>query len=311
MGMKEVQALKTTVFGSNLIETISMTFQNDARANAGKEVLAQLNELKAQLMGNAEYMGDLFAKKDAAFTQHIANLAKEIQELTEEIEKLEAEIARLALLIQTATENIASLEDRIKNLGELLENMAEANKSDNLYYNEKIEDLGKLYSAFTQIIAKIGLLKGSASGVNEYSHINKTASEIRDIKYRKEHPTPAFVETESKEKKFMSFLQVTNQNKESTKMALKLAKQYTNFLENTLEADQAALMKLIGILSRIQEATENEIIANKASLKKQTANRAKYIEEKQKAEEEKAEKEARKVLLIKEKAIKNYKENFK
>merc|ERR1712166_1303695 len=86
--------------------------------------------------------------------------------------------------------------------------------------------------------------------------------------------------------------------------------------------------KLIGILSRIQdetlikkaatiehmgdinkhyadlkEATENEIIANKAPLKKQTANRAKYIEEKQKAEEEKAEKEARKVLLIKEKAI--------
>jgi len=326
--LKEVQALKTTVFGSNLIETISMTFQNDARAEAGKEVLTQLNELKAQLLGDQKNDDDLFAKKDGAFTQHIANLAKEIAELTEEIAKLEAEIERLAALILTATENIASFEDRIKNLGELLENMADANKSDNLYYNEKIEDLGKLYSAFTQIIAKIGLLKGSASGVNEYSHINKTASEIRDIKYRKEHPTPAFVETESKEKKFMSFLQVTNQNKESTKMALKLAKQYTNFLENTLEADQAALMKLIGILSRIQdetlikkaatiehladinkhyadlkEATENEIIANKASLKKQTANRAKYIEEKQKAEEEKAEKEARKVLLIKEKAI--------
>lgn len=324
--MKEVQALKTTVFGSNLIETISMTFQNDARANAGKEVLAQLNELKAQLNGDQKNDDDLFAKKDGAFTQHIANLAKEIQELTEEIEKLEAEIARLALLIQTATENIASFEDRIKNLGELLENMAEANKSDNLYYNEKIEDLGKLYSAFTQIIAKIGLLKGSASGVNEYSHINKTASEIRDIKYRKEHPTPAFVET--KEKKFMSFLQVTNQNKESTKMALKLAKQYTNFLENTLEADQAALMKLIGILTRIQDETlikksstiehlsninakyaelkekvEEEIVANKASLKKQTANRAQYIEEKQKAEEEKLNKETRKALLIKEKAI--------
>merc|ERR1711957_392707 len=309
MGMKEVQALKTTVFGSNLIETISMTFQNDARANAGKEVLAQLNELKAQLNGDQKNDDDLFAKKDGAFTQHIANLAKEIQELTEEIEKLEAEIARLALLIQTATENIASFEDRIKNLGELLENMAEANKSDNLYYNEKIEDLGKLYSAFTQIIAKIGLLKGSASGVNEYSHINKTASEIRDIKYRKEHPTPAFVET--KEKKFMSFLQVTNQNKESTKMALKLAKQYTNFLENTLEDEtlikKAATIEHLADINKhyadLKEATENEIIANKASLKKQTANRAKYIEEKQKAEEEKAEKEARKVLLIKEKAI--------
>merc|ERR1712032_1144528 len=95
-------------------------------------------------------------------------------------------------------------------------------------------------------------------------------------------------------------------------MALKLAKQYTNFLETTLEADQAALMKLIEIMTRIQdetlvkkanaiehlnninatykdlkEKTEAEVVANQASLKKQTANRAQYIEEKQKAEEEK------------------------
>merc|ERR1712222_271740 len=202
---------------------------------------------------------------------------------TDEIAALEAEIARLADLIQTATDNIASFEERIKNLGELLENMADANKQDNDYYNEKIEDLGKLYSAFTQIIEKISLMKGSSSGVNKYAHINATASELRDIQYRKDHPS--FAETEAKEKKFMSFLQVTNQNKESTKMALKLAKKLTNtnLMELNLEADQAALMKLIGILTRIQD----EIVANKASLKKQTENRAKYIEEKQKAEEEK------------------------
>jgi hypothetical protein len=326
--LKEVQELKTTVFGSNLIETISMTFQNDARANAGKEVLAQLNELKAQLNGDQKADDDMFNKKDAAFTHHIEALAKEIQELTDEIAALEAEIARLAALIQTATENIASFEARIKNLGELLENMADANKQDNDYYNEKIEDLGKLYSAFTQIIEKISLMKGSSSGVNKYAHINATESELRDIAYRKAHPS--FAETESKEKKFMSFLQVTNQNKESTKMALKLAKKLTNtnLMELNLEADQAALMKLIGILTRIQDetlvkksntiehlrninekyqelkkATEEEIVANRASLKKQTENRAKYIEEKQKAEEEKANKEARRALLIKEKAI--------
>merc|ERR1712032_1342740 len=320
--LKEVQALKTTVFGSNLIETISMTFQNDARANAGKEVLAQLNELKAQLNGDQKADDALFNKKDAAFTAHIENLAKEIQKLTDEIAALEAEIDRLALLIETATQNIHSFEERIKNLGEL-EQMADDNKNDNLYYNEKIEDLGKLYTAFTQIIEKISLMKGSSSGVNKYAHINATESELRDIAYRKAHPS--FAETESKEKKFMSFLQVTNQNKESTKMALKLAKKLTNtnLMELNLEADQAALMKLIGILTRIQDKTlvkksntiehlrninekyqelkktvEEEIVANKASLKKQTENRAKYIEEKQKAN-----KEARRALLIKEKAI--------
>merc|ERR1712160_18726 len=102
------------------------------------------------------------------------------------------------------------------------------------------------------------------------------------------------------------------------KMALKLAKQYTNFLENTLEADQAALMKLIGILTRIQDETLikksstiehlSNINAKYAELKEKVeeeivANRAQYIEEKQKAEEEKLNKETRKALLIKEKAI--------
>merc|ERR1712151_344384 len=112
----------------------------------------------------------------------------------------EAEIDRLALLIETATQNIHSFEERIKNLGELLEQMADDNKNDNLYYNEKIEDLGKLYSAFTQIIEKISLMKGSSSGVNKYAHINATGSELRDIAYRKAHPNPSFAETESKEK---------------------------------------------------------------------------------------------------------------
>merc|ERR1712032_619966 len=46
----------------------------------------------------------------------------------------------------------------------------------------------------------------------------------------------------------------------------------------------------------LKEKTEAEVVANQASLKKQTANRAQYIEEKK-------NKEARKELLIKEKAI--------
>ena len=61
--LQEVQELKTTVFGSNLNETISLTFQNDARANAGREVLAQLNELKAQLNADQKNDSDLFEKK--------------------------------------------------------------------------------------------------------------------------------------------------------------------------------------------------------------------------------------------------------
>merc|ERR1712151_805843 len=168
-----------------------------------------------------------------------------------------------------------------------------------LYYNEKIEDLGKLHGAFTQIIEKISLMKGSSSGVNKYAHINATESELRDIAYRKAHPS--FAETESKEKKFMSFLQVTNQNKESTKMALKLAKKLTNtnLMELNLEADQAALMKLIGILTRLQDET----LVKKSNTIEHLRNINEKYAELKKAEEEKANKEARRALLIKEKAI--------
>ena len=119
-----------------------------------------------------------------------------------------------------------------------------------------------------------------------------------------------------------------NKNKELNKMALKLAKQYTNFIGTTVNADQAALAKLVTILSGIQDETlvkksntiehleninskyaemktesEAEVVANQNSLKLQKANRAKYIEEKENDIEEKAQKEARKELLIKEKAI--------
>merc|ERR1712032_678629 len=117
---------------------------------------------------------------------------------------------------------------------------------------------------------------------------------------RKAHPS--FAETEAKEKKFMSFLQVTNQNKESTKMALKLAKKLTNtnLMELNLEADQAALMKLIGILTRIQDET----LVKKSNTIEHLRNiNEKYQELKKTTEEEKANKEAIRALLIKEKAI--------
>jgi hypothetical protein len=377
--LEEVQELKTTVFGSNLIETISLTFANGPKADAGRQVLAQLNELKNQLDTDQRNDNLTFDTKSAAFKKHIANLTREIRLLHEEIQRLAAEIARLAVLIAKATKNIASFELRIKNLNVLLEQMALANLEDNKYYNQKISDLGRLYDAFSRIITKLNKLQGSTSGVNKYSHIKATASEQRDAAWRASQdatkpvgpttrpagdirpievrpsrqarsirpiivnrPTsPAknikpivvrtakntkFVEIEEEEKKFMSFLQV--ENTESTEMKLKMAMEYTNFLQSTVEADQAALKKLVVILSRIQDeqlakkqatiahlarinrtykkirrATLKEITANRVALKRQTENRAKYMAQKTKAEVLKAQKEARKALLEKEKDI--------
>jgi len=124
----------------------------------------------------------------------------------------------------------------------------------------------------------------------------------------------------------MSFLQVVAKAT-NTKEVMKLAKKATKFLQTgaTLEADQAALEKLISILSGIQDETlvkksntiehlkqindtyaelkqnaEEEIKSNQASLKAQVANRDRYIEERQAAEEEKKNKEERRALLQQE-----------
>ena len=179
--LKEIQALKSSVFGSNLIETISLTFQSDARAEAGKEVLAQLTELKTQLTNDQASDDALFNSKSTEFRTHIENLHAEIANLTEEINRLQAEIERLANLIDVANSNIASFEGRIANLEELLVTMANANNDDNKYYNQKIEELERLYQAFNQMIEKLNLLRGSVSGVNKYDHINATESELRDM----------------------------------------------------------------------------------------------------------------------------------
>merc|ERR1712032_1692927 len=255
-----------------------------------------------------------FNKKQTAFVEHIAALTKEIKELTEEIIRLTAEILRLTNLIKVANENIASFRERIENLNNLLSDMAAANKADNEYYNQKIADLGRLYNAFTQIIARLNELKGSSSGKGIYSHIAQTESEKRDIEYRKTHPN-AFVE-KKEDKKFLSFLQVA-EKAGSTKEIVQLAKKATKFIQTgvMLEADQAALAKLVGILAGIQDETlvkkantvehlnninakyaelkaqaEEEVKQNEASLKAQIANRDRYVEE-------------RRALLVQEKAM--------
>jgi hypothetical protein len=342
--LKEVQALKSSVFGSNLIETISLTFASGAKEDAGQEILTQLNELKDQLNKDQENDTQLFLTKENDFKNHIEKLAGEIENLSQEIQRLAEEIKRLSALIETANQNIESFNSRIINLVELKAKLEEDKKTDNEYYNAKIEELGKLYDAFTQIITKLNLMKGSVSGENKYSHIEATQSEIRDQAWAEnnknsqeivvEEPktqtesevTPVFAQ--EKMKKFMSFLQVSNQNKEATNMAIKLAKQYTKFLETTVNADQSALEKLISILSGIQDETlakkaatveylseinakydtikrntEEEIATNQEALINQTQNRDKYVEEKAKNEEEKKMKEQRRDLLVNEKEI--------
>jgi len=321
----EVQELKKSLFGSNLIETIALTFDSDDRVASAKEVLSMLEDLRNQLVSDQENDSALYESKKHDFEEHIAKLDAEIQELTERIDYLASEIERLTGLIAQADLNIASFQERIKNLKELLSEMHEANERDNKYYNQKIEELQHLYNAFSSILEKLEALTGSVSGVNVYSHINLTDAEKRDVEWSKENPGVA---SKLEAAAVKSFLQVESESSEMASMVAQLSKQYTNFLENTLNADQGALAKLKSLLSTMQEdvlaqktqtekhldsinlqygelkeGAEKEIIYNEDALKSQMENREHYLAERGAYMEEKFNKEQRRDLLRKEREI--------
>lgn len=321
----EVQELKSTIFGSNLIETIALTFQSEDKTGSAKEVLKMLEELRSQLENDQVADTKTFEIKQGEFDSHIEKLGNEIALLTEQIEFLRKEIERLAGLIEQADKNIASFKSRIENLRKLLVEMEAANVNDNRYYNQKIAQLQSIYNAFTLVIERLDRLTGSVSTINVPTHVNLTDSERRDLEWRQQNPTVA---SKLDEVVLKSFLQVESETSEAAKLALELSKQYDNFLETTLNADQGALRKLVSILSTIQEEilatktaaqkhlddinakykemkadAEAEIKLNEEALAKQTENRNKYAAEKAQKTEEKESKEKRRDLLSNEKAI--------
>ena len=322
----EVQELKSTLFGSNLVETIALTFQSPTdKAASAKEVLKMLEELLAQLQTDQTSDTATFETKKDAFNAHIAKLAQEISQLTEQIEFLKNEIERLSDLISKADINIVSFKARIENLKSLVSEMGAANINDNKYYNQKIAQLQSLYNAFTTLLEKLDRLTGSVSSVNVPTHVNLTESEKRDVEWRSQNTN---VKSKLDAMIVKSFLQLESETSESAMLAMQLSQQYDNFLETTLNADQGALRKLVGILSAIQEEVlgqktaaqkhlddinasykemrreaDAEIALNAAALAKQTENRAKYVTEKDQKTEEKASKEKRRELLNNEKTI--------
>ena len=321
----EVQELKSTIFGSNLIETIALTFQSENKTGSAKEVLKMLEELSSQLKTDQANDSETFITKQSEFDAHIEKLAKEISQLTEQIELLAKEIERLSGLIIQADLNIASFKSRIEKLKALLPEMEAANSNDNKYYNQKIAQLQSVYNAFTTILERLDHLTGSVSTVNVPTHVNLTDSEKRDLEWKEKNPTVA---SKLQAAVIKSFLQVESESSESAKLAMVLSHQYDSFLETTLNADQGALKKLMNILASIQEEVlaqktsaqkhlddinaiykemkaeiETEIKLNEDALVKQTENRNKYATEKAQKTEEKQNKEKRRELLSNEKAI--------
>ena len=255
----------------------------------------------------------LFLTKKAQFDQHINKLATKIIVLKSKIIALSAEIFRLANLIKIADKNILSFKNRTTNLQLLLKQLEVDNKNDNVYYKDRINALQRVFLVFSGVVGKLKKLVGSVSAAKVPTHVRLTASEKRDTEWKKKNPMVG--------KK--SFLQIENQI--STELA-KESKEYSMFIETTLNADQGALQKLMDLITKLQKdvlekkaktvkhlesinavysliknSTVKEIALNKSALVRQTANRAVYVSTKANLEKQRAAAEARRELLIKEK----------
>lgn len=313
--LSEVQELKGNLFGSNLIETISLTLKSNESTAASQEILQMLTGLKNDLKKDQEHDTQIFLTKKAQFDQHINKLAYKIAVLKAKIIALTAEIFRLANLIKIADKNILSFRKRISNLQLLLKQLEVDNNNDNVYYKNRINSLQRVFVVFSRVVGKLRKLVGSVSAAKVPTHVRLTASEKRDIEWKKKNPKVL--------KK--SFLQIENQI--STELA-KESKEYSMFIETTLNADQGALQKLMDLISKLQKdvlekkaktvkhlesinavylliknSTNKEIALNNIALVRQTANRAAYVSRKAELEKQRAAAEARRDLLIKEKTL--------
>jgi len=266
-----------------------------------------LQDLQGQLNNDQKSDDNTYNAKNGEYNAHIAKLDAEINKLTGEIAVLAARIEELAGLIHQAEINIKSFVERMANLRQSIEDLKQKFADDTKYYTTQANGLQELNVKLLLVNTKLGKMIGSASGVDIYNHINKTQAELRDIAYRKEHPAHSFIQLSK---------------------SLPLATAADQLIGAFIQADQAALQKLMGIIAKFaqqalterQEALDKlenarttfealnkqmheEIKLNAASKAKQEKNKAAYEHEKAEKETEKKEKEDRKEALEKEKQI--------
>lgn len=284
--IREIQSLKQNSFAASLIETISLSLSSN-KQNGVADVLKMLQELEKQLKDDQVRDDNVFKAKNAEFNTHIEKLNAAIEKLTNEITQLQQRIEELTGLIAQAEINIVSFTERIGNLTQSIIDIDEKLEQDKKYYTSRAEGLQQVHDKLLVVNERLGEMVGSVSGVGIKDHINRTAAEVRDIEYMKNHPAAN------------SFIQLSK--------SIPLA---SNLVEMTLQADQKALQTLMNIIAKfaqqcldekaeaeqkLQEAIETHEALRAQMVEEKRLNteaRARQIANKKAYEAERAEKEA-------------------
>jgi hypothetical protein len=252
--LAEVKELRSTSYGSSLIETISISLANNGNV---EQVQSLLTDLLTRLIHDQEAADVAWKKEKTRLNNRITTLANEIVELRRQI----------AIDENDKITNLNKRDRAIKNLKQYRQQVADNNAALSLNQINRQKDRAAfevserehwdVINAIDLTIKQLSKLVGSVSGKAKPIHVHENAAEERDRKYAAlKH----------------SFSQITQDEAEAVA-----------FAELATSADQAALAKLIELLRHLETDTKKSLADDNAhesaSLKSYSSLRALLIQD--------------------------------
>ena len=223
----EVKELRSTQYGNNLIETISLALDN----NGGKidEIKQLLNDLLFQLNKDQKDADEAWEKESKRLEALIADLKERIVKLKAEISELEADQAVYEAKRDQAIANLEQYQTQLARNIQALAELKEKREKDEAEFKQSQSDHTDVINAIDAVVEELNKLIGSVSGKGKYDHIQENAAEQRDSLKK-------------------SFLQVTRDEQEANL-----------FVQMATQADQDALRKLIDLLINVRDSTRKSL----------------------------------------------------
>jgi hypothetical protein len=232
----EFEEFKSDPIGKSLVETIQMTMEK----SGGKveNVRNLLSQLKNKLLNEQKASDNAWAKEKRRLTNLIRSLGLEIASIRADLVNLRQQRVSFIKRRNRAQRNIKQYNSQRVRSQNTLNDLTVRRKQDKSNFQVSKNEHNALIDALGQVISHLARLRKSISGVGKPSHVSSTSSEKRDAAW-------------ARSKK--ALLEVMSEDEMNA------------LVEVATQADQDALLRLLNILTRIQNGT-------KASLRDQEAH---------------------------------------
>ncbi len=228
--LSEVKALRSSAYGHNLIETISLSL---AKGGNIDEITKLLNDLFLGLQKDAAAAKVAWGKEKKRLEDAIAKLKFEIEELAGKIAKNEASLKEYQAKKDQAEKNLKQFNAQLSASRAADKQNEENRKADAAAFATSTEEHNAVIDAIDQVVAELNKLVGSVSGQDRPEHVEQIEAEKRDA---------AFAAAAK------SFVQISGEEIDSLV-----------FAQLATSADQAALAKLVGMLNALKQTTADSL----------------------------------------------------